>query len=160
MGKAPGSGLGGRLLEWWSSGRVEMFQLGSAADSCKKVKSGAVIAIVTGYPYLKPLYPLLFTIPLHLTTSSVVLANVNMGTSPRDLAERVNSGTNPRDLAEKVNSGISPGDLVERMISDTNPGDLVEKVNSGINPWDLAERVNSGTSPGDLAERVNSGTNP
>ncbi|RWW41154.1 hypothetical protein BHE74_00053375 [Ensete ventricosum] len=38
MGRAPGSGLGGRLLEWWSSGRVEMFQLGSATDSYKKVR--------------------------------------------------------------------------------------------------------------------------
>ncbi|KAJ8470139.1 hypothetical protein OPV22_024482 [Ensete ventricosum] len=40
MGRAPGSGLGGRLLEWWSSGRGEMFQLGSAADSCKKRRRG------------------------------------------------------------------------------------------------------------------------
>ncbi|RRT44654.1 hypothetical protein B296_00015928 [Ensete ventricosum] len=38
MGRTPGSGLGGQLLEWWSSGRVEMFQLGSAFDSCKKVR--------------------------------------------------------------------------------------------------------------------------
>ncbi|RWV98504.1 hypothetical protein GW17_00038644 [Ensete ventricosum] len=72
--------------------------LGSAVDSCKKVGSrrdpfdgqvsfvvdfaisrhrrdaGAFIAIVTGYPYLKSLYSLLLTIPLHLTTPSVVLA--------------------------------------------------------------------------------------
>ncbi|RWW54429.1 hypothetical protein BHE74_00038998 [Ensete ventricosum] len=101
MGRASGSGLGGRLLEWWSSGRVEMFQLGSIADSCKKVRwvgsrrdpsdgqvslvvdftipplrrgAGAFIAIVTGYPYLKPLSSLLLIIPLHLTTPSVVLA--------------------------------------------------------------------------------------
>ncbi|RZS22014.1 hypothetical protein BHM03_00054735 [Ensete ventricosum] len=34
----------------------------------------AFIATVTGYPYLNPLSSLLLTIPLHLTTSSVVLA--------------------------------------------------------------------------------------
>ncbi|RWW83254.1 hypothetical protein BHE74_00008252 [Ensete ventricosum] len=34
----------------------------------------AFIAIVTGYPYLKLLSSLLLTIPLHLTTPSVVLA--------------------------------------------------------------------------------------
>ncbi|RWW49353.1 hypothetical protein BHE74_00044497, partial [Ensete ventricosum] len=43
MGRTPGSGLGGRLLEWWSSGRVEMFQLGSTADSCKKVSNGVSV---------------------------------------------------------------------------------------------------------------------
>ncbi|RZR92647.1 hypothetical protein BHM03_00020975 [Ensete ventricosum] len=103
MGRTPGSGLGGRLLEWWSSGRVEMFQLGLVADSCKKVRSGRVgsrrdpsdgqvsfvvdfaipllgrsagafIAIVMRYPYLKLLSSLLLTILLHLATSSVVFA--------------------------------------------------------------------------------------
>ncbi|RWW39660.1 hypothetical protein BHE74_00054995, partial [Ensete ventricosum] len=34
----------------------------------------AFIATVTGYPYLNPLSSLLLTIPLHLTTPSVVLA--------------------------------------------------------------------------------------
>ncbi|RWV77596.1 hypothetical protein GW17_00061550 [Ensete ventricosum] len=33
-------GSGSRLLEWWSSGREEVLQLRSAADSCKKVGSG------------------------------------------------------------------------------------------------------------------------
>ncbi|RRT32028.1 hypothetical protein B296_00055547, partial [Ensete ventricosum] len=134
------------------------------------------IATVTGYPYLNPLSSLLLTIPLHLTTLSVVLAArrapaaegcrhcppylVNLGTNPGDLAKKVNSGTNPGDLAENVNSGTSLGDLVERMNSGTNHGDLAEKVNSGTNPVDLAENVNSCTSPGDLAERKNSGINP
>ncbi|RWW37265.1 hypothetical protein BHE74_00057661, partial [Ensete ventricosum] len=36
--------------------------------------AGAFIVIVTGYPYLKLLSSLLLTIPLHLTTLSVVLA--------------------------------------------------------------------------------------
>ncbi|RZS21904.1 hypothetical protein BHM03_00054612 [Ensete ventricosum] len=40
MGGTSGFGSGSRLLEWWSSGRVEAFQLGSIADSCKKVGSG------------------------------------------------------------------------------------------------------------------------
>ncbi|RWV82381.1 hypothetical protein GW17_00056121, partial [Ensete ventricosum] len=35
---------------------------------------GAFIATVTGYSYLNPLSSLLFTIPLHLAMSSVVLA--------------------------------------------------------------------------------------
>ncbi|RZS14120.1 hypothetical protein BHM03_00045783 [Ensete ventricosum] len=33
-------GLGGRLLEWWSSGREEVLQFGSVADSCTKAGSG------------------------------------------------------------------------------------------------------------------------
>ncbi|RRT51315.1 hypothetical protein B296_00033095 [Ensete ventricosum] len=39
MDGSPVSYPGSRLLEWWSSGRAEVFQLGSAADSCKKVRS-------------------------------------------------------------------------------------------------------------------------
>ncbi|RWW60306.1 hypothetical protein BHE74_00032713 [Ensete ventricosum] len=35
-----GSGTGGRLLEWWSSGRAKVSQLGLAVVSCKKVRSG------------------------------------------------------------------------------------------------------------------------
>ncbi|RWW62492.1 hypothetical protein BHE74_00030373, partial [Ensete ventricosum] len=137
--------------------------------------AGAFIATVTGYPYLNPLSSLLLTIPLHLTTPSVVLVArrapaaegcrhcppylVNLGTNPGDLAKKVNSGTNPGDLVGRVNSGTNPGDLAERVNSSTNPGDLAEKVNLGTNPGDLAEKVNSGTSLGDLVERMNSGTN-
>ncbi|RWW70810.1 hypothetical protein BHE74_00021497 [Ensete ventricosum] len=40
MSGDPELGLGGRLLEWWSSGREEILQLGSAADSCTKAGSG------------------------------------------------------------------------------------------------------------------------
>ncbi|RWW21220.1 hypothetical protein GW17_00014633 [Ensete ventricosum] len=39
MGITLGSGLGGRLLEWWGSGRKEkVSKLGSAAEPCKKVR--------------------------------------------------------------------------------------------------------------------------
>ncbi|RWW82735.1 hypothetical protein BHE74_00008789 [Ensete ventricosum] len=38
MGRTSGSGAGGRLLEWWSSGRAEVSQLGLATISCKKVR--------------------------------------------------------------------------------------------------------------------------
>ncbi|RWW01649.1 hypothetical protein GW17_00035295 [Ensete ventricosum] len=69
MGRTLGSGTGGRLLEWWSSSRTEVSQLGLAVVSCKKVRS----VTVTGYPYLNPLFSLLLTISLHLTMSSVVL---------------------------------------------------------------------------------------
>ncbi|RRT84839.1 hypothetical protein B296_00006052 [Ensete ventricosum] len=40
MGRTSGSDTGGRLLEWWSSGRAEVSQLGLATVSCKKVRSG------------------------------------------------------------------------------------------------------------------------
>ncbi|RZR80456.1 hypothetical protein BHM03_00006504, partial [Ensete ventricosum] len=40
MGGTSGFGSGSRLLEWWSLGQAEVFQLGSAANSCKKVGSG------------------------------------------------------------------------------------------------------------------------
>ncbi|RRT32974.1 hypothetical protein B296_00045774 [Ensete ventricosum] len=50
--KGPESGWRGRLLELWVS--------------------GAFIATVMRYPYLNPLSSLLLTIPLLLTTSSVV----------------------------------------------------------------------------------------
>ncbi|RRT44992.1 hypothetical protein B296_00053503 [Ensete ventricosum] len=45
--------LGGRLLEWWSSGEEGVVQLRSAAGSCKKVGSGrsAVRALAP------PVYP-------------------------------------------------------------------------------------------------------
>ncbi|RRT31966.1 hypothetical protein B296_00059002 [Ensete ventricosum] len=52
MGDTSGFGSGSRLLEWWSSGRAEVFQLGSVADSCKKVRSGRVSALpAPGRPY-------------------------------------------------------------------------------------------------------------
>ncbi|RZR81034.1 hypothetical protein BHM03_00007181 [Ensete ventricosum] len=40
MGRTSGFGSGSRLLEWWSLGQAEVFQLGSAVDSYKKVGSG------------------------------------------------------------------------------------------------------------------------
>ncbi|RWW89961.1 hypothetical protein BHE74_00000943 [Ensete ventricosum] len=40
MSGDPELDLGGRLLEWWSSGREEILQLGSTADSCTKAGSG------------------------------------------------------------------------------------------------------------------------
>ncbi|RWW37011.1 hypothetical protein BHE74_00057924 [Ensete ventricosum] len=42
MGGVLGSGSGGWLLAWWSSGRERVSQLGSTAESCKKVGSGGV----------------------------------------------------------------------------------------------------------------------
>ncbi|RZR89092.1 hypothetical protein BHM03_00016759 [Ensete ventricosum] len=86
---ATGFGSGGRLLEWWSSGRVEVSQLESGPDvapptvklvllliSIPLLRRGteAFIAIVTEYSYLNLLSSLLITILLHLIMSSVVLA--------------------------------------------------------------------------------------
>ncbi|RWV79351.1 hypothetical protein GW17_00059527, partial [Ensete ventricosum] len=168
MGGTSGSGSGSRLLEWWSSGRAEVFQLGSAANSCKKVRSGAFIVSVIGHSYLISLLPLLLTIPSYLSTTPVVLAvrrapagrGANSSTNPGDLAERANSGTNPRDLAERANSGTNPGDWAERVNSGTNPGDSAERVNSGTNPGNSTEMMHSGINPEDLAERMHSGSNP
>ncbi|RRT32841.1 hypothetical protein B296_00038242 [Ensete ventricosum] len=158
MGRAPGPGLGGQLLvvELKSGGCV----LARVSRRFLQEGAWAFIATVTGYPYLNHLSSLLLIIPLHLTMSSVVLAELNLGTNPGDLAEKVNSGTNPEDLAEKVNSGTNLRDLIEKVNSGTNPRDLAERVNSGINSGDLAENVNSGTNPKDSTEKVNSGTNP
>ncbi|RRT40460.1 hypothetical protein B296_00040635 [Ensete ventricosum] len=53
-------GLGGRLLEWWSSGREEVFQLGSTVDSCKKARSlysGCCRSSVPGNPVALVTYP-------------------------------------------------------------------------------------------------------
>ncbi|RRT74165.1 hypothetical protein B296_00012486 [Ensete ventricosum] len=178
MGRAPGLGLGGRLLvvELRSGGRVsarvgrrflQEGRVGSRRDpsdgqvsyvvdfTIPLLRRGALafIAIITRYLYPNPLSSLLLTIPLHLTMSSVVLAELNSSTNPGDLAEKVNSGTNPGNLVEKVNSGTNSGDLAERVNSGTNPGDLAEKVNSITNLGDLAKKVNSSTNPGDLAEK-------
>ncbi|RWW32785.1 hypothetical protein GW17_00002540 [Ensete ventricosum] len=134
-----------------------MVELGSTADSCKKVVgSGA-------YPTEQELGNLNSA---GVDSTEQELGNLGfcrgggLGRESWDLLERVNSGTNPGDLAERVNSSTNPGDLTERVNSGTNPRDLAERVNSGTNPTDLAKRVNSGTNHGDLAERVNSGTNP
>ncbi|RRT37606.1 hypothetical protein B296_00053210 [Ensete ventricosum] len=43
-------GLGGRLLEWWSPGQEEVLKFGSAADSCKKVRSAV-------RPLAPPIHP-------------------------------------------------------------------------------------------------------
>ncbi|RRT33344.1 hypothetical protein B296_00055499 [Ensete ventricosum] len=101
MGGALGSGSGGWLLAWWSSGREKVFQLGSVAESCEKVGSGGVPDVTSptvklvwlsilrspcsvrcrgfysndcGRSYLRPLSSLLLTIPSYLTMLSVVLA--------------------------------------------------------------------------------------
>ncbi|RZS12427.1 hypothetical protein BHM03_00043869 [Ensete ventricosum] len=63
-----------RLLEWWSSGREEVLQLGSAADSCKKVGSGAYIVGVVDHPYLATRLPLWLTLSLYASITPVVLA--------------------------------------------------------------------------------------
>ncbi|RRT46272.1 hypothetical protein B296_00050429 [Ensete ventricosum] len=74
MGGTLGFGSGSRLLEWWSTGRAEVFQLGSAVDSCKKVGSGAYIVGVVGRPYLATWLPLWLTMLSHTSTITVVLA--------------------------------------------------------------------------------------
>ncbi|RWW49538.1 hypothetical protein BHE74_00044280 [Ensete ventricosum] len=92
MDGSPVSYPGGRLLEWWSSGREEAPQLGSADGSCKEVGSDRAWG----------------------------LGNLNgVGADP---TERGGSGTRIWDLAERVNSGINPGDLAERVNSGTNLG--------------------------------------
>ncbi|RRT59146.1 hypothetical protein B296_00022129 [Ensete ventricosum] len=67
-------GSGSRLLEWWSSGREEVLQLGSSADSCKKVGSGAYIVGVVAHPYLGTRLPLWLTLSSYASTTPVVLA--------------------------------------------------------------------------------------
>ncbi|RWV80021.1 hypothetical protein GW17_00058762 [Ensete ventricosum] len=66
-------GSGSRLLEWWSSGQEEVLQLGSAADSCKKVGSGAYIVGVVAHPYLATRLPLWLTLSSYASTTPVVL---------------------------------------------------------------------------------------
>ncbi|RZR82501.1 hypothetical protein BHM03_00008943 [Ensete ventricosum] len=83
MGGTSGSGSGSWLLEWWSSGRAEVFQLESVADSCKKVGSGAYIVGVVGHPYLATLLPLWLTMPSYTSTTPAVLARL-LFSKPRD----------------------------------------------------------------------------
>ncbi|RZR98846.1 hypothetical protein BHM03_00028291 [Ensete ventricosum] len=58
-------GSGGRLLEWWSSGEEGVLQFGSAADSCKKVGSGAFIVGAIDHSYLMILPHLRLIMPLY-----------------------------------------------------------------------------------------------
>ncbi|RRT45463.1 hypothetical protein B296_00029968 [Ensete ventricosum] len=59
----------------WSDGKSPRVRLGRLAAGVVELRgAGAFIAMVTGYPYLKLLSSLLLTIPLHLTTPSVVLS--------------------------------------------------------------------------------------
>ncbi|RZR87840.1 hypothetical protein BHM03_00015317 [Ensete ventricosum] len=76
MGGTSEFGSGSRLLEWWSPGRAEVFQLRSATDSCKKVGSGAraYIVGVVDHPYLATRLPLWLTMLSHTSTMPVVLA--------------------------------------------------------------------------------------
>ncbi|RWW30775.1 hypothetical protein GW17_00004637 [Ensete ventricosum] len=88
MGRAPGVGLGGRLLvvELRSGGRVSarvsyrFLQEGQVnyvvdfATPLLRRGAGAFITTETRYPYLNPLSSLLLTIPLHLAMPSVILA--------------------------------------------------------------------------------------
>ncbi|RRT37577.1 hypothetical protein B296_00025029 [Ensete ventricosum] len=95
----------------------------------------------------------LITIPLHLTTLSVVLAGFDregeLDTNPGDLAERVNSGTNPGDLIEKVNSSTNPGDLTEKVNSSTNLGDVTRADNpvKGLEALKVAKFITGAESP-------------
>ncbi|RWW44305.1 hypothetical protein BHE74_00049947 [Ensete ventricosum] len=67
-------GSGSRLLEWWSSGQEEVLQLGSVADSCKMVGSGAYIVGVVDHLYLATRLPLWLTLSSYASTTPVVLA--------------------------------------------------------------------------------------
>ncbi|RWW90429.1 hypothetical protein BHE74_00000453 [Ensete ventricosum] len=73
MGGTSGFGSGGRLLEWWSSSREEVFQLGSVVDSCKKAGSGAYIVGIVDHPYLATWLPLWLTMPSYTSTTPAVL---------------------------------------------------------------------------------------
>ncbi|RWW53942.1 hypothetical protein BHE74_00039516 [Ensete ventricosum] len=73
MGGTSGSYPGGRLLEWWSSGRKEAPQLKSGTSSCKKVESGAFIVSVVDPLYLITLLSLRFTMSSYLSTMPLVL---------------------------------------------------------------------------------------
>ncbi|RWV96340.1 hypothetical protein GW17_00040965 [Ensete ventricosum] len=130
MGRAPGPGLGGRLLvvELRSGGRVSAWvghrflqkgpvgsrhdpfdgQVSSVIDFTIPLLhrgAGAFIAIVTGYSYLNPLSSLLLTIPLHLTMSSVVLA---VGRTTADPSMPV-SGRLPRVGSTTLAGQLSEG---------------------------------------------------
>ncbi|RRT51316.1 hypothetical protein B296_00021270 [Ensete ventricosum] len=145
-------------IVFFCSGRVEMFQLGSAVGSCKKVRGfysngyGAPVPEVLTAPVAYHVVVL----RRGFRGPRGVISGVNSG----DLAEKVTSGTNLEDLAEELISGTNPGDFVEELIFGTNPGDSAEKVISGINLGDLAEEPISGANPGDFAEELISGTNP
>ncbi|RWW48867.1 hypothetical protein BHE74_00045026, partial [Ensete ventricosum] len=76
MGGDPELGLGGRLLEWWSSDREEILQLGSAADLCTKVGSGtgAFIVSAVDHSYLITLLLLWPTISSYPSATLAILA--------------------------------------------------------------------------------------
>ncbi|RWW41852.1 hypothetical protein BHE74_00052632 [Ensete ventricosum] len=76
MGGTSGFSSGSRLLELWSSGRTEVFQLGSIADSCMKVGSRAFIVSVVDHSYLVTLLPLWPTMPSYPSTTPTVLAGL------------------------------------------------------------------------------------
>ncbi|RWW69646.1 hypothetical protein BHE74_00022742 [Ensete ventricosum] len=56
------------------AGQEEVLQLGSAADSCKKVGSGAYIVGVVDHPYLATRLPLWLTLSSYASTTPIVLA--------------------------------------------------------------------------------------
>ncbi|RZS01943.1 hypothetical protein BHM03_00031904 [Ensete ventricosum] len=73
MDGTSGFDSGSRLLEWWSSGREEVFQLGPVVDSCKKAGSVYIVGVVD-HPYLATWLPLWLTMPSYTSTTPVVLA--------------------------------------------------------------------------------------
>ncbi|RRT60929.1 hypothetical protein B296_00016901 [Ensete ventricosum] len=130
MGRAPGPGLGGRLLvvELRSGGRVSAWvghrflqkgpvgsrhdpfdgQVSSVIDFTIPLLhrgAGAFITIVTGYSYLNPLSSLLLIIPLHLTMSSVVLAS-GMEFFEEASTVRLRSIHNTYLVAEEYSQGV------------------------------------------------------
>ncbi|RRT55023.1 hypothetical protein B296_00015720 [Ensete ventricosum] len=76
MDKDSEFGSGSRLLEWLSSGREEVFQLGPIVDPCKKMGSSAraYIVGVVDHTYLATRLPLWLTLSSYASTTPAVLA--------------------------------------------------------------------------------------
>ncbi|RZS13559.1 hypothetical protein BHM03_00045170 [Ensete ventricosum] len=116
MGGTSGFGSGSRLLEWWSSGQAEVFQLGSIVDSCKKIESGAFIVSVVGHSYLVTLLPLWLTMSSYPSTTLAVLAELgNLNGARADPTEQElenlnGAGANPteQELRNLNGAGVDP----------------------------------------------------
>ncbi|RZR76636.1 hypothetical protein BHM03_00001478 [Ensete ventricosum] len=129
MGGISGFGSGSRLLEWWSSGRAEVcqlgsiavFQLGSVADSCKKVGSAGARVYIVGvvdHMYLATRLPLWLTLSSYASTTPVVVAVdcTTAGNSALPVPGRPHDHWRPHTCvrpASRVGSITSVGQLSE-----------------------------------------------
>ncbi|RZS24367.1 hypothetical protein BHM03_00057427 [Ensete ventricosum] len=131
MGGTSGFGSGSRLLEWWSLGRAEVFQLGSAADSCKKVASGAFIVSVVGYSYLVTLLPLWPTVPSYPSTTPAVLA---VRRASAGLGDLIGVGADPTEweLGNLNGAGADPTEQELRNLNGAG-ADLTEQELENLN---------------------------